>query len=329
MIRMDGPSQLRRLKSIARLPVRAAHLALDNIYDVQHTLSERCRRMPNPWRECQPASGQSARDAASVLRESGVLVLPQFISGVRIKELQFQFDRMVEQIRSSPDSETRRTPSLRHFSAHDYQVDAHSETDQMTQTRDPFKYSPLFLGLALDSFVLDVAQLYFGRPVAIQNADCRRLYSMPPRDFGFFNWHHDARGRKLNVMFLLTDTTATDQRLTYVTGSHRMVHSLKRCLCNSYSSEEIDRKRAKHSEWKVVECAGPAGTLVLFDGNGLHRGNRNLGAVRDTLMTRFMSDQRHCWHQRIPRADFDQLSAEKQTFLLGHERITIDERETN
>ena len=34
---------------------------------------------------------------------------------------------------------------------------------------------------------------------------------------------------------------------------------------------------------EVVECAAPVGSVVIFDANGLHRGNRNLGPIRDVL----------------------------------------------
>jgi hypothetical protein len=32
-----------------------------------------------------------------------------------------------------------------------------------------------------------------------------------------------------------------------------------------------------------VECAGPAGSVILFDSNGIHRGNRNLGPRREVV----------------------------------------------
>ncbi len=35
---------------------------------------------------------------------------------------------------------------------------------------------------------------------------------------------------------------------------------------------------------QVVECAGPSGSIVLFDTNGIHRGNRNAGPRRDALV---------------------------------------------
>ena len=76
-------------------------------------------------------------------------------------------------------------------------------------------------------------------------------------------------------MVLLTDTPVDGQRMDYIAGSHRVWHHFTNHRHARFTEQEA------LSYGKPIHCIGPAGTVVMFDANGIHRGNRNLGPRRD------------------------------------------------
>jgi hypothetical protein len=80
-------------------------------------------------------------------------------------------------------------------------------------------------------------------------------------------------------MWLLTDVPVTGQRMSYLAGSHATKHQWR-----THEDTRFTEARARAIGGRVVECAAPAGSVVLFDTNGVHRPNRNAGPVRDTLV---------------------------------------------
>lgn len=104
-------------------------------------------------------------------------------------------------------------------------------------------------------------------------------------------WHADQfphHGRCLKTMLYLTDTDATNGAFSYVPGSQTWVRSLGTNDGQSmHTFEELLAQPHHHSDLLTSVCshirssdqsddhyslAGPAGTLIVFDANGLHRG---------------------------------------------------------
>ena len=177
------------------------------------------------------------------------------------------------------------------------------------------------MDVALDGLVRRIAGSYFGDDLVLQNADAVRLYPTKPRDFDAFQWHHDGRGPKINAMILLSDVTAADQAMTYLAGSHKVERDLS--SDNNHSAAEIDQLSAEDPALQLVACTGSAGTVIIFDANGLHRGNRSMGAVRDTLMVRYLTDAAHCWEIEVPELTVDALPDDQQAFLRRQPRVLI------
>ena len=75
-------------------------------------------------------------------------------------------------------------------------------------------------------------------------------------------------------MVLMTDVGPDDQHMTYIKGTHRRVHPPGKSLRNW-----TDREVEPFAGFEHLDCVGKAGTVVLFDANGLHRGMRKLGAT--------------------------------------------------
>ena len=71
--------------------------------------------------------------------------------------------------------------------------------------------------------------------------------------------------------------------MQYLRGSHRRFYTYDR-MYGPGSRYERDFQRRPPRPEDVVDVVGPAGTVAVFDTNGLHSGNRNGGARRDTLI---------------------------------------------
>lgn len=257
------------------------------------------------------------------LHQFGLAMLPGHLAGARLDQAKTDFEAMMNAVGADPDVSRRDTPLApgQENRQYKYLVDDINEAANRITTTAPFLHSPLLVEVALDGLVRRIARSYFGDEIVLQNADATRLYPMSPRDFDAFQWHHDGRGTKLNAMILLSDVTHADQAMTYLTGSHKIERDL--LSDNNHSAAEIDELSAADLALEPVACTGSAGTVIIFDANGLHRGNRSMGAVRDTLMVRYLTDSAHCWEIEVPELTVDALPEEQQAFLRRQLRVLI------
>jgi ectoine hydroxylase-related dioxygenase (phytanoyl-CoA dioxygenase family) len=221
---------------------------------------------------------------------------------------------MIASIESSPSDAEYPIPEG-HYSG-TYREEAADEETQTVYSYDPFRRAPSLLGIALDPFVLSLTSLYFGRKIMLHQVVASRYLPMPPRDFASWQWHHDAWGKRINVMCLLTDVTEKDQYMSYMAGSHRRIHPLDRYTNSRYTEEEVQ----SYGDFRNVTCTGPAGTIFVFDSNGFHRGNRSEGAHRDAIISHY-SAGRYIWRLSIPRQTAAVLSAEQREFLARNPRV--------
>lgn len=145
--------------------------------------------------------------------------------------------------------------------------------------------SEAFSQAAADPELTRLARYYWGKPVFLAQAAGTRLEPRQTADYGAFQWHHDAKRKQVKVMILLTDTPADGQRMDYLPGTHRVWHPIRSGEAG-YADSRFSNE-AVRSWGEAVRCAGPAGTAVLFDTNGLHRGNRNTGPRRDVWVFQY------------------------------------------
>lgn len=193
----------------------------------------------------------------------------------------------------------------------EYPEQGHDKDSNITFSNNPFKYGKDFLNLALDDGILGVVASYIGKKFMLQQAIASRYYPFEKRDFGSWQWHHDAWGRKINVMILLTDVTEEDQYMNYMRRSHKKYHSYERTTINDRFTEAEVQNFSKEPAFK---CIGPAGTVFIFDANGFHRGNRSLGAARDSIIIQYTAG-RYLWDFDIPAQLLEKLSESKREFL--------------
>lgn len=194
----------------------------------------------------------------------------------------------------------------------------HDAENQVISSRNPFRHSADFLQIAMDETILDVIELYFGRRCMMNQAFGSRYEPTERNGFASWQWHHDAWGKRINVMVLFTDVTANDQYMSFLKGSHRLIHSKDRTINSRFTEAEIE----KYRQFEKIDCIAPAGTVLVFDSNGFHRGNCSLGNHRDSQITNY-SCGRFLWRFEIPKAHFAALSARQQEFLMRNPRVCL------
>jgi hypothetical protein len=107
--------------------------------------------------------------------------------------------------------------------------------------------------------------------------------------------------------------------MTYLKGTNRLVHSYKRFRLSRFSDLEIDRDYAAHPRFNLT---GRAGAVFLFDANGLHKGNRRLGAVRDAVIHVY-STGRNRAAMKIPRTYLDGLTPAQRAVVLNNDVVEV------
>ena len=197
----------------------------------------------------------SSQVVVEELRKNGICKLERYLNFERLKDCQMAWEEMIRSYgQPSPD-----TPAA---------------------VQIPFDCGRggVLAELVLDELILAAIENYYERPVYLVGGRAQRLFPTEPYTDKAFQWHHDAKGKYLKAMWLLTDVPLNGQRMSYISGSHR-----QRRAFTTYQETRLTEPEARRAG-PVFECAGPAGTVILFDTNGIHRGNRNRGPIRDTVL---------------------------------------------
>ncbi len=108
-----------------------------------------------------------------------------------------------------------------------------------------------------------------------KSAGGKRIFPMESKDFANYQWHHDGDYRCFKIFILLSDINEDGQKMQYLQGTHK--------LLNSHFNKTLKNEDPIINKYKKVSVIGKKGTCYFFDGNGLHRGNRNNSYIRDTL----------------------------------------------
>jgi hypothetical protein len=237
-----------------------------------------------------------AKKYLDTLNRDGIVLLPQHFTGQTLSRLQENFEDAVKN-KPTPVKDT-----FREFNA--------------------LGAGAPILEAALDDFLLQIIGGYFRKPFGIGRGDATRLMPTPPERGESFQWHHDTRGRQIHGMILLNDVTPAGQRMTYLKGSNNLYYDRFRGESHGSRFEKeiaVDGK----IQGEVVDLAGPAGTVGLFDSNGLHSGNRNNEERRDCLLFCYVSHPRHFKPVSLNRGDLMQLPPHKRRLVEMNPRLEI------
>ena len=209
------------------------------------------------------------QELALRLDAQGVVILPSYFSTESLREMQADFERSASTI--APD-----------------------EVAQQFLDRSYLSASAPLCEASIDPFLTALVKYHFGKPIYLSDNNGLRIEPVAElEDYDTHQWHHDAKRKQVKVLILLTDVQEDGQRMDYLPGTHKIWHGR---VWTNKDSEFTSESVRKYGE--PVHCAGPAGTVVIFDTNGLHRGNRNLGARRDVWFFHYSAGR-----QLAPRAD--------------------------
>jgi hypothetical protein len=277
---------LQRAVAIVKTPIHLAkqymHRRVDPSYRVDFVEGEEKAR---------------ANALAENLKRDGIVMIPSYFQREKLKQLCAAFERVTagKINKGSPDS---------------------------LWTNDILINEPVMVEAAFDSLLLEIIGAYFHRKFGISVATANRLDPTPAHRDGSYQWHHDARGKQINLMILLSNVTPKGQRMSYLRQSHLRYYDYYNGIIDTHTkfNNEVDNDRNLRD--RIVEVTGPAGTVALFDSNGLHSGNRNDVERRDSVIINYAS-WRHFKGLRMNKADFLALPRSKQEILTLNPKLEL------
>jgi hypothetical protein len=182
---------------------------------------------------------------------------------------------------------------------------ARIENQRRTLTRDRQKYYYLslwdgfidldnpFIKITLSDQLLGIVNHYFGVAGRLVNVDYWYHLPMPGDDVASQNWHRDPSDRKLaKIFFYLRDVDDTSGPFQYVLGSHdtgRFGKVFPRRLPHGTYPPRGAVERTFPPESRVA-CTGKAGTIVICDTSGLHRGGHVTARDRFLFYAFYVTD---------------------------------------
>ena len=102
-------------------------------------------------------------------------------------------------------------------------------------------------------------------------------------------WHKDNIARQLKFMIYLNDVNQDNGPFQYLRATNRVLSKIRIRIKNNlefdrrwYSENEINNILLKNN-FELKTFSFKAGTLILFDGNGIHRGSPILKNSRYSL----------------------------------------------
>lgn len=197
---------------------------------------------------------------ATQLLEHGIVIKMGYLAS-RIAEIQREFESVIDEYKivQGKMGVNPEECALGHISV----------------VSEALRKCPALSLLAVDPYLTKLAAYYWGKQVVLAQSGGNRLEPIDyPGDYRSFQWHHDAKRKQIKAMILLTDVASEDQRMLYLPGTHLTWHR-----------NRLDSRRTPEQALSFgpeIEAIGPAGTVIMFDTNGLHRGNRTNTRRRDT-----------------------------------------------
>lgn len=216
----------------------------------------------------------------SELRRNGFALLPGFIDQERCRELARRIDGALERYATF------------------VQVDA-AGADRRLFGLDAVDEE--IRRVAFDPFVMRVLERYQGASEHQGFALTARLDHKPGNQGSGQGWHRDSAAyMQTKCMVYLSDVGADNGPFAYVAGSHRAL-DVVRCAAtygfgvNQYRFDEAQMAPLLAAERQRERVfTAPAGTALLFDSRGLHRGTPIVSGPRYAITT-------YLWfHEAVP-----------------------------
>lgn len=260
------------------------------------------------------AASASRRTRVDFFDKNGYLLLENDFTPAEIR----RFQRELQRLRSDPEL------------LHRPEVITEPDSEAVRSIFRPHAFSPLFDRIGRSTRLLDIVQQLLGGPVYIHQS---RLNIKPAFVGRSFSWHSDfetwhvedglPRMRCLSCSIFLTDNTRHNGALYVMPGSHRDYVSCSGVTPENNYRTSLQAQRigtpdpdmlGRLSEcYDLADTCGPAGSLLIFDGNVLHCSPDNFSPwPRVDLFFAYNSVQNR------PRAPFCGL-APRPAFLGSHD----------
>jgi len=259
-------------------------------YEILHALRVNYQRLPasSYILKKPPVEVKAYLDQ---LNENGIVKISNIIDVQDLAQLQNDFNSMIKYI----DEHAKDVCDKGDGFTEDY----FDRTENFYCSSNPLKYSTRLAALSCDPKILGIINHYLQGDAHINFVSAARILSGGDKHgLGSYQWHHDAWGKKLHVMFLLTDVGEGDQYMTYVVGSHKVQHSLDKFM---HSRLTYEYAKSQMKQVNIFKCMGKAGDIFIFDPNAVHSGNRTNGADRDTFIVSYTRDRTYIWNLDIPK----------------------------
>jgi hypothetical protein len=240
------------------------------------------------------------------LKQFGITRIPSEVSPRVLAELRRSFEDFISRLDAS--ARTGQTPEGEMTVSPEY-YDAES---RQYSSNEPFIISRALLEICLKPQLTSLINAYLGKVAYITQGVALRILPNPNSGFGSFQWHHDAWGKRINMMIILTEVGEGDQHMTYAKGSHRLHHPYDKYVNSRFSAEEF---AARCVGMEVLNCTAQPGDIYIFDSNGIHSGNRTKGRARDTFIIEYTRQALAVWAHRIPPAFLQGFSEEQLNSL--------------
>ena len=239
-----------------------------------HAIRQAYGRLPDPQFAANRPRSRRVRRIVTALRRDGMIGVGRGVPRRLLHTVRRQLDASIAVL--------DRAEFERYDQHHYWRGD-----QQALVFNDGLAMAPALTALCRHPLLVGAANHYLGRVAHIKRVYGMRYLPLEQPTTHQFGWHHDMEDRMLKVMVLLTDVTETDQFMSYVTGTQDSFHPLRCFERNPLSFDQLDLDPATAP---TVHTIGRAGDLFLFDPNGMHRGQRSLGAARDAVFIEYTAD---------------------------------------
>ncbi len=168
------------------------------------------------------------RDGVAILEAAA----PHELIAAGLKDMD-RFVELMPKLQGMLRTKRASNGGLREYAVHEYQQQLN-----IYRSHDPLMFSPAYARFLLLPDLIEVAKGYLGRDWQYQAMIATRTEPSEPIRDGFANWHHDGRGRKLNVILPLSDVPEDGPATIVLRGSHRLLYSRDRLVRNFFTDDE-------------------------------------------------------------------------------------------
>lgn len=206
-----------------------------------------------------------AQEIAERLKRDGYVILPSFIDMQRVNALRQLVDKEIE-------AGVRVTPIMKLIKGYGHEVETGLDPREVDiSVSDPLTLHQEFVNFALDQSLLDIINAYNGTYTSMIDFLAWRNTVNELKPLGSYNWHRDPEGPYLIKSFLyLNDVDEDTTHFAFARGSHQ--DTLKTWQLTGSLSDEDLAKLIPKTDW--IHMLGPAGTVILADTNGYHKGSK-------------------------------------------------------